>query len=243
MEVPCIKFVAPTKHEPVAEALAGLGSYDWIVFTSANAVATFFDYFFRAFEDVRDLGAIRFAAVGPGTAARLTALHLKVDVMPKEFVARGIVEALAAFESIENLRILLPRAEVAGPELPRLLEKHGAIVDDIAFYRTVAETADETGDAAVLVEQGADWIAFTSASTVEHFHARFDLPNLRRRFPQLRLATIGPETTQALAALSLAADVEANPHTTDGLIAALGKAASRFGARACSPQHRTVGPS
>jgi uroporphyrinogen III methyltransferase/synthase len=225
LEVPCLKFLPPTRREPVVEALSGLGSYDWIVFTSANGVATFFDYFFRAFADLRDLGAVRIAAVGPATAARLAALHLKVDVTPKEALARNIVTALTAHESLENLRVLLPRAEVATPDLPRLLEEQGAIVDDIPFYRTAAETEDDTGGAATLAREGADWIAFSSASTVENFHARFDLPELRRRFPGLRLASIGPETSKALAQLALKPDVEARTHTTDGLIEGIGKAA------------------
>jgi uroporphyrinogen III methyltransferase/synthase len=101
----------------------------------------------------------------------------------------------------------------------------GAIVDDIAIYKTVAETEDRTGAAARLQAEGADWVTFTSSSTVEHFHARFDLPRLMKQFPQLKLASIGPETTKAIAALKLKPALEAKEHTTDGLIAALLKAA------------------
>ena len=74
----------------------------------------------------------------------------------------------------------------------------GAIVDDVACYRTVPETEDVNGAAAKLIEGGADWITFTSSSTVENFHARFDLPALLKKYPQIKLASIGPETSKAL---------------------------------------------
>jgi len=227
LEVPVIKLADPTERKPLLEALAGLGCYDWIIFTSVNGVTSFFNYFFRAFEDLRDLGAVRLAAVGPATAAKLKELHLKVDLMPKEYVAAEIAHALKSYGSIENLRILLARAEVANRDLPELLEDLGAIVDDIPCYRTVAETEDWTGGAAKLLAEGADWITFTSGSTVEHFHARFDLPKLRSQFPGLRLASIGPETSKALSVLGFKPDVEARPHTIDGLLAGLEQAVAR----------------
>lgn len=221
LEVPVIKIVPPSQKEPLVEAIAGLNGYDWLIFTSVNGVTSFFEYFFKAFEDLRDLGGARLVAVGPSTAAQLGQLHLKVDLMPKEYVAAQIADALASFMSIENLRVLLLRAEAATPELPRLLEDMGAIVDDVACYKTVPETEDRNGAAARMLAGGADWVTFTSGSTVEKFHARFDLPKLARLFPSLRLATIGPETTKALAGVGLKPAVEANPHTVEGLVKAL----------------------
>ena len=123
--------------------------------------------------------------------------------------------------TIENLKICLLRAEVANRELPEALEALGAIVDDVACYQTVPETEDATGAAVSLLERGADWVAFTSGSTVEHFHARFDLPALLKKFPRLKTVTIGPETSKALAALGLKPASEAKEHTIDGLVAAL----------------------
>lgn len=221
MEIPTIRIETPTERQALVEALAGLNAYDWIVFTSPNGVTMFFEYFFKAFEDLRDLGALRIAAVGPATAAKLSDLHLKVDVMPDKYVAPRVAEAIAKYESVENLRILVVRAEVANPELPRLLEDLGAIVDDVPCYRTVAETEDRTGAGAALLESGADWITFTSASTVEHFHARFNLPSLLASHPGIKLASIGPETSKALGALGLKPVVEAAKHTIEGLVASM----------------------
>jgi uroporphyrinogen III methyltransferase / synthase len=221
IEVPTIKFEPPNHRQELVDALLELGAYDWLVFTSPNGVTKFFEYFFKQFHDLRDLGGARIAAVGPATANKLKELHLQVDLMPDEALASEIASEFRKFESIENLKICLLRAEVANPDLPKALEALGAIVDDVPVYRTVPETADVTGAAANLLERGADWVAFTSGSTVENFHARFDLPALLCKFPRLKTATIGPETSKALAALGSKPTLEAKSHTLDGLIQAL----------------------
>jgi uroporphyrinogen III methyltransferase/synthase len=221
LEVPTIKLEPPSQRQNLVDALLELNSYDWLVFTSPNGVSKFFEYFFKRFHDMRDLGGARIAAVGPATAKKLKELHLQVDLMPDEALGSAVASAFAEFESTENLKICLLRAEVANRELPEALEALGAIVDDVACYQTVPETEDATGASALLLESGADWVAFTSGSTVEHFHARFDLPALLNKFPQIRTATIGPETSKALAALGLNPALEAKQHTIDGLVAAL----------------------
>jgi uroporphyrinogen III methyltransferase/synthase len=162
--------------------------------------------------------------VGPATAAKLKELHLKVEVMPEQYISAKIASALAAYETIENLRILLMRAEVANRDVARDLEALGAIVDDVACYKTVPETEDVNGAAARLNENGADWITFTSSSTVENFHARINLFELLKRFPKTRIASIGPETTRALDAIGIKPAVEARPHNLQGLVAALERA-------------------
>jgi uroporphyrinogen III methyltransferase/synthase len=224
LEVPTIKITRPKETDAIVDALLGLNAYDWLVFTSVNGVTAFFDIFFRRFQDLRDIGGVRIAAVGPATAAKLRELHLQVDLTPDEFVGKKIAAAFAKFQTIENLKMCLLRAEVANPDLPKALEELGAIVDDIAIYKTVAETKDPAGAGATLLESGADWITFTSGSTVEHFHARFDLPKLLKKFPQTKLASIGPETSKTIRSLGLEPALEAKAHTTDGLIAALLKA-------------------
>lgn len=231
LELPIIRIEPPVNRQGIIDALLELNSYDWLVFTSPNGVSTFFDYFFRRFHDLRDLGGARIAAVGPATANKLKELHLQVDLMPDDALASAVAEAFAEFESIENLKICLLRAEVANRELPAALEACGAIVDDIPCYRTVPETADITGGAARFTEQGADWVTFTSGSTVENFHARFDLPTLTQKFPQLKLASIGPETSKAIAALGLEPTVEARTHTIPGLVEVLLAAESQTKSR------------
>lgn len=221
LEIPTIKIAPPSDFNPLIEAISGIGEYNWIVFTSPNGVSAFFEYFFKAYDDIRCLGMLRIAAVGPATAARLKELHVRVDAMPEEYVASKVAGAIAKVDELENLKILCMRAQVANPELVSELELKGAIVDDVACYQTVTETEDRNGAAARLTEEGAEWLTFTSASTVEQFHARFDLPKLRTQFPAMKTLTIGPETSKALTALGITPDLEAKPHTIDGIVATL----------------------
>ncbi len=221
LQIPTIRFESTTRTQDFVDALLSLNSYDWLVFTSPNGVRFFFELFFKRFQDLRELGGARIAAVGPATARKLKELHLQVDLMPEEAIGSAVAKAFEKYETVENLKMCLLRAEVANPDLPKALEEQGAIVDDIACYRTVAETEDRTGAAARFLESGADWVIFSSGSTVEHFHERFNLPVILQKFPGLRLASIGPETTKAIEALQLRPDLEAKEHTMDGLITAL----------------------
>jgi len=229
LEIPTIKIVPPSedRRQEFIDALLELNSYNWLVFTSPNGVTAFFDLFFKRFQDLRDIGGARIAAIGPATAAKLKELHLQVDLMPDEALASKIATAFDKFETVENLKICLLRAEVANSDLPKALEELGAIVDDIPIYKTMPETEDLNGAAANLAEGGADWITFTSASTVEHFHARFDLPKLLKKFPQAKLVTIGPETSKAIRALGLEPAVEAKDHSIEGVVQVLMKRATR----------------
>jgi uroporphyrinogen III methyltransferase / synthase len=229
LEIPTIKLVPPTedRRQDLIDALLELNSYNWLVFTSPNGVTAFFDLFFKRFQDLRDIGGARIAAIGPATAAKLKEIHLQVDLMPDEALASKIAAAFDKYETVENLKICLLRAEVANPDLPKALEELGAIVDDIAVYKTVAETEDLNGAAAALAEKGMDWITFTSASTVEHFHARFDLPKLLKQFPQAKLVSIGPETSKAIRALDLEPTMEAREHSINGVVQALLKQTPR----------------
>ena len=225
LEIPTIRIEPPAEHRALADALLELNAYDWLIFTSPNGVTTFFDYFFKAFDDTRDIGGVRIAAVGPATAHEIQKLHLKVDLMPAEATAAALADALTGYESIENLKMLLLRAEAAGKELPQKLEELGAIVDDVACYKTAPETEDRNGAAARLLKEGADWIAFASGSAVENFHARFNLNQILTAHPQIKLASIGPETSKVILALGLKPALEAKEHTMAGLVKAIEKAA------------------
>jgi uroporphyrinogen III methyltransferase/synthase len=221
LEVPTIKITHPTERDAIVDALLGLNAYDWLVFTSANGVTAFFDIFFRRFHDLRDLGGAHLAAIGPATAAKLRELHLQVDLMPEAANAKKLAAAFGKYQDLGNVKMCLLRAEVANRELPEALTELGAIVDDIAIYKTVPETEDRADAWGRLLASGADWLTFTSSSTVEHFHARFDLPKLLKKFPRMKLASIGPETSGAISVLGLKPALEAGEHTTDGLIADL----------------------
>ncbi|MBI5393764.1 MAG: uroporphyrinogen-III C-methyltransferase [Verrucomicrobia bacterium] len=226
LEVPTIR-IEPTKSPAILrDAIEGIGEYDWVVFTSPNAVVHFFGAFFEIYKDIRDIGGVKIAAIGPGTAARLEELHLQLDLMPEEFVAESVVKAFAKLD-VENLKFLLPRADIARDALPEGLEALGAIVDKIECYRTVPETDDVTGNVSRLLAEGAGAITFTSSSTVENFCGLVNLAALRAKFPALKLASIGPITSATLKKLGFEPDIESAQHDIPGLVeavmAAMGK--------------------
>lgn len=218
IELPTIRIEPPSDLREFAELVQDAHIYDWIVFTSANGVEAFFNIFFKLYDDAREIGGARIAAIGPGTAQRVKDFHLHVDLQPQEFVAEGVVREFRKEGSIENLKILLVRAEKARDVLPRELSALGAIVDEAFAYRTVPETRDTSRARRQLATDGADLITFTSSSTVENFLA-LGLP-----WPKgMQVASIGPITSQTARDNGLRVDVEAERHDIDGLVEAIGK--------------------
>jgi uroporphyrinogen III methyltransferase/synthase len=217
-ELPTIRIEPPTDLREFAELVQDSHGYDWIVFTSPNGVDAFFGIFYKLYGDAREIGAAKIAAIGPATAQRVRDFHLHVDLQPEEFVAESIVREFQKQGGVENLRILLARAEKARDVLPRELSKLGAIVDEAFAYRTVPETRDVTGARRRLLEEGADLITFTSSSTVENFLA-LGLP-----WPKgMQIASIGPITSKTAADHGLKIDIEARRHDIDGLVEAIRK--------------------
>src|SRR6266513_2053942 len=145
IELPTIRLEAPSKLREFAELVQDAHTYDWIVFTSANGVEAFFDIFFKLYDDAREIGGVRIAAIGPATAQRVKDFHLHVDLQPEEFVAEAVSREFKKQGNIENLRILLVRAEKARDALPKELSAMGAIVDEGFAYRTVPEMRDTSG--------------------------------------------------------------------------------------------------
>ncbi|PYJ69627.1 MAG: uroporphyrinogen-III C-methyltransferase [Verrucomicrobia bacterium] len=213
IELPTIRIEPPNDLRSFAELVQDAHIYDWIVFTSANGVEAFFEIFFKLYDDVREIGAARIAAIGPATAQRVKDFHLHVDLQPEEFVAEAVVKEFQKQGSIENLRILLVGAEKTRDVLLKELSALGAIVDQAFAYRTVPETRDTTGARRQLAREGADLITFTSSSTVENFLA-LGLP-----WPKgMQVASIGPITSKTARDHGLKIAVEAHQHDIDGLV-------------------------
>jgi uroporphyrinogen III methyltransferase / synthase len=218
IELPTIRIEPPSDLRAFAELVQDAHAYDWIIFTSPNGVTAFFDLFYKLYDDAREIGGARIATIGPGTAQRIKDFHLKVDLQPEEFVAESIVREFRKQGGVENLRILLARAEKARDLLPKELSALGAIVDEGFAYRTVPETRDDSGARRRLLEEGADLITFTSSSTVENFLA-LGLP-----WPEkMRVASIGPITSQTAREHGLEVAVEARRHDIPGLVEAVRK--------------------
>jgi uroporphyrinogen III methyltransferase / synthase len=216
VELPTIRIEPPTDLREFAELVQDAHSYDWLVFTSPNGVEAFFEMFFKLYDDAREIGGVRIAAIGPATAQRVKDYHLHVDLQPEEFVAEAIVREFAKQGGVENLRILIARAEKARDVLPKELSGLGAIVDEGFAYRTVPETRDATGARRRLLEEGADLITFTSSSAVENFVA-LGLP-----WPKgMQVASIGPVTSKTAREQGLKIDIQARQYDIEGLVEAI----------------------
>ena len=216
VELPTIRIEPPTDLREFAELVQDAHSYDWVVFTSPNGVEAFFEMFFKLYDDAREIGGVRIAAIGPATAQRVKDYHLHVDLQPEEFVAEAIVREFAKQGGVENLRILIARAEKARDVLPKELSGLGAIVDEGFAYRTVPETRDATGARRRLLEEGADLITFTSSSAVENFVA-LGLP-----WPKgMQVASIGPVTSKTAREQGLKIDIQARQYDIEGLVEAI----------------------
>ena len=216
IELPTIRIEPPSNLREFAELVQDAHAYDWIVFTSPNGVTAFFDLFFKLYDDAREIGGAKIAAIGPATAQRVKDFHLRVDLQPDKFVAEAVVREFQKQGGVENLRILLARAEKARDVLPKQLSSLGAIVDEGFAYRTVAETRDDTGARRRLLEEGVDLITFTSSSTVENFLA-LGLPWPKR----MKVASIGPITSKTARDHGLKVDVESRRHDIEGLTEAI----------------------
>jgi uroporphyrinogen III methyltransferase / synthase len=216
LELPTIRIEPPKDLFEFGQLVQDSHTYDWLVFTSPNGVNAFFEMFYKIFNDAREIGGLRIAAIGPATAARVREFHLHVDLQPEEYVAEAVVQAFKKDGSVENLKILLARAEQARDVLPAELTKLGAIVDEAIAYRTVPETDDVSGARARFQEEGADLITFTSSSTVENFMA------LKLALPDgLKTASIGPVTSKTMRSLGFTVDAEAKRYDIPGLVAAI----------------------
>ncbi len=212
--VPVIEIADAAEASSLELAIQSLASYDWLIFTSVNGVRHFVEALDRSDRDLRDLKA-KLCAIGPATRAAVEALHLRVDVMPEEYVAESLVEALAG-QDLRGKRVLLPRAALARDLVPDTLRERGAIVDVVEAYRTIIP-ADAAARAKEALSHKPDWITFTSSSTVKNFLA----VARREALAGIKIASIGPVTSATVRAAGMTVDVEANPHTIEGLVGAL----------------------
>ena len=215
-ELPLIRREPTENLREFAELVQDAHGYEWIVFTSANGVDSFFEIFHKLYDDAREIGGAKFAAVGAATAQRIKDYHYHVDLVAENFHAESLVETFRKHTDVENVKILVVRPQEASGVLAAGLGKMGAIVDEAMAYRTVPETADRTRARERLAAEGADLAVFTSSSTVRNFFAqKIAYP------PDLKFASIGPVTTKTLDEHGIKPAVEAERHDVDGLVAAI----------------------
>jgi uroporphyrinogen III methyltransferase/synthase len=231
VELPAIRIEPRIESEEVRRAVEKIGDYGLIVVTSPNGVRLLFEAMRAAGLDARALAnpkkqqvgdtgsgaAVKtgttVAAIGPGTARALAKCGISADIVPERFVAESLVEALAEVE-VADRSVLVARAAEARDVLPDALRERGAEVDVVALYETVRE---EPGAEAIEAAQSADYVTFTSSSTVRNLTEA-----LGDRFPSgARVVSIGPVTSEATRAAGLEVHAEAKRHDIDGLVEAL----------------------
>lgn len=206
---------------PIPEAAASAALYhlpldvDWILFTSANAVRCLMDLVAARGGDVRSLGPAKIAAVGPGTAERLAGLGLRVDYLPKDFVAESVLEGWP--DDPTGKSILIPRAEQARELLPDELRRRGADVTVLPVYRTLPDAEGTDALRERFRRDEVDIVTFTSSSTVQNFHAALPGVSLDR----VQVACIGPVTANTARELGYPVSLVAETHSVPGLVEAI----------------------
>lgn len=228
LEAPTIELRPAKDSGPVDAAIKNAGSYDWVIFTSANGVAATRERLFYLGLDARVFGKAKVAAIGNVTAAAVEReLCLNVDLCPQEFVAEALAEALIRRGDVSGGRFLLLRADIARPLLrDKLLENGAEVVDDVPIYETHPARSLPEGVVEAIGEKRLTWVTFTSSSTARNLVALLG-PGYKAKLEGVRLASIGPVTTKTLVELGLTPDVQAGEYNLQGLVAALRGEASR----------------
>lgn len=217
---PTIRIAAPEDPAPLDAAIGAISRFDWIIFTSVNAVESFMSRLL-AQGDVRDLKGIRIATVGPSTAARVNRYGIRVDLTPGEYRADGLIDALAAVSPVKAAKVLLPRADIGREVIADDLRNAGAEVTDIIAYRTLLAEGERDSDRDVyrmLLDGEIDAVTFTSASTVRNFatlHGEEQAADLLR---DVAVACIGPVTAEAAHQLGISATITPERYTIPDLV-------------------------
>jgi uroporphyrinogen-III synthase len=239
IEIPFIEICKPRSFKPLDSALKSLPTYDWLILTSVNGVEAMwarmektreghdFSFAVKASKSTSALDAgarrMRIAAIGPATKKAIEQRGMKVDVVPKEYVAESVVRSLKT--KVRGKRVLLVRAKVARDVIPRELGKAGAHVDVVEAYETVVPKSSRTRLRAALKnpKKRPHVVTFTSSSTVKNFVELLGSTSKagRQQFADIQMASIGPVTSATLRERGLPVDIAAREFTIPGLVKAI----------------------
>lgn len=238
LEIPFIEIRKPRSYKPLDAALKNLSCYDWLILTSVNGVEAMWARLDNSHvsQKRRDMGhpskKLRIAAIGPATKKAIEQRGLKVDVVPKEYVAESVVRSLK--NRVKGKRILLVRAKVARDVIPRELRNAGAHVDVVEAYETVVPQSSRRRLQSALnnPRKRPQVVTFTSSSTVRNFvelvGSRNGAPGPSKALDGIQFASIGPVTSSTLRELGLRVDIQAKQFTIPGLVQAIVKSALSF---------------
>ncbi|HVZ59403.1 MAG TPA: uroporphyrinogen-III synthase [Terriglobales bacterium] len=227
VEIPFIEIRQPASWTPLDQALAAIESYQWLILTSVNGVEALAARMAAAGLPMASLTRVKLAAIGPATRQAIENHGLHVEVMPREYIAESVVEALRG--RVEGARVLLVRARVARDVIPRELAAAGASVDVVEAYETIIPETSRHKLRDILADpaQRPHVITFTSSSTARNFSAMAGSELIQQALQAgIQLASIGPVTSGTLRELGLPVHVEAREYTIPGLVQAITEAIS-----------------
>ena len=218
---PTIEIVPPADSGPLDRALEALATYDWVVFTSANGVRFACERLAAAGKGAEAFAGVQVVAIGPATAEALRERGVSVDLVPKEFVAESLFDALGPAR-VKGRRFLLPRAAEARDVLPQSIRDAGGHIDVATAYVTQVPAGGREALDAALAEGPLDAALFTSASTLRHF-ARLVGGEVRAReiLRDVVVACIGPVAAATAKRMGVAVPVVPQDHTIPALVDAL----------------------
>lgn len=229
MEAPTIELYTPTDAVAIEQALSATdNAWNWVVFTSPAGVTFTKQKLFELDLDVRAFGSARIAAIGDATAKAIREeLGLRVDLSPQRFIAEALADEFQSRGEIAGKKFLLLRADIARPVLRQRLEAAGASeVRDMPIYETRPANALPPEVVNAMDAKQVDWITFTSSSTATHLAAMLG-ERYRERLADVKIASIGPVTSETLSNLGLEPDVTASHHDIAGLVEAIRSSAKR----------------
>lgn len=222
LELPLIKILPQNDRKLIAETFAGIATYEWVVFTSANGAREFFDVFFKAFGDIRSFGPMRVACVGEATAQVVRKFNLEVELIPDRSTGEDLAQALVATESLDSANVLVVTGNRNREILVGLLETVGhAIVDTLPIYQTDFADVIDAPDRAKFIEMGADAIVFASSSAALSYIEQEEDLQLEQGAKVPIHASFGPQTTDTLKENDLSVDIVAQDSTLESMLEAI----------------------
>ena len=219
-----IRILPPDDYAPLDDACARAGTFDWIIFSSTNAVDVFMERLLRTPHDLRALGGVKLCVVGSATAERLRHYRLKVDLTPAEYRAEAVVRAIREAVDVRGLKVLLPRSDIGREIIAHELRKLGADVTEVVAYRTVVAEPEREGEPDIyrmLLDRRIDVVTFTSASAVRNFVKVVGAEPAADLLRTTVVASIGPVTAEAAAQCQIETTILSPQYTIPALVDAI----------------------
>jgi len=224
IEAPMIRILPPDDYGPLDDACTRAGAFDWIIFSSSNAVDVFVERLLGTARDLRSLAGVKLCVVGPATAERLASHGLKVDLTPPEYRAEAVVRAIAETNEVRGIRVLLPHADIGREIIADELRRQGALVTEVVAYRTVVVEPERDGEPDIyhmLLERRIDVVTFTSASAVRNFVQVVGAEPAADLLRTTSVASIGPVTAEAAARFNIETTILPAHYTVPSLVDAI----------------------